>query len=205
MKTLLLSTAFALAASLTAWGDAIPYPNIGVVAPTVPLVAASSGSINGYFYGASAGDTDQIQMCDLTASFCSPFEFNNQTSAIGSSADFGSVTAGDVLVFNLMNDTAGYVLSSDPGMSVDGTNHAYVTSYSGTGGPAGIPAGTFVGMEDLALPGSDLDYNDDQFVFTNVATSMVPEPSAFLPCLALLAMLPVARRKFGLRPSAQQQ
>ena len=60
-----------------------------------------------------------------------------------------------------------------------------------------IPPGTFIGMEDLAAnQGSDFDYNDDQFVFTNIATNVVPEPSMLILCSGLLSLLPVARRRF---------
>jgi hypothetical protein len=52
-------------------------------------------------------------------------------------------------------------------------------------------------MEDLAsFQGSDFDYNDSQFVFTNL-TSAVPEPSLVILCIGLLGLVPVARRKFG--------
>ena len=44
----------------------------------------------------------------------------------------------------------------------------------------GIPAGTFIGMEDLALNVSDLDYNDDQFVFAEVTPMATPEPTTLL-------------------------
>jgi len=184
-------------ASLPLWADAIPYPDAGTIAPTVTLIAGATGNITGYFYGFSASDTDEVQMCDVTQSYCSPYVFDNQTTAPGTSFVFDSlVTAGDVLVFNLENLTTGKVLSSDPGASADLINHAYVTPYSGTGGPAGIPAGIFVGMEDLTVPGSDLDYNDDQFVFTNVAVNSVPEPaSLILLATSMLAIGLAAKRK----------
>lgn len=197
MKRLLLAMTLLTSASLAVWGDAIPYPNVGTVAPTVLLTAAATGDIDGYFYGFSAADTDVIQMCDLTQIFCSPFELPNQTTPVGTMTDFGSVVAGDVIVFNLENESLDYILSSDPALSVDGLNHAYVTSYSGTGGPAGIPAGTFIGMEDLKVPGSDLDYNDDEFVVTNLSTSQIAEPSSLIPCLGLLVLIPVLGRTFA--------
>jgi hypothetical protein len=198
MKTILLTLTFVTIGSISAWGDIIPYPDTGTIAPTVPLTATSTGDIDGYFYGFSAADLDQIQMCDLTASTCSGFELPNQTTPVGTEFDFGAVTAGDVIVFNLENvTTGGTLLSSDPTFSDDGINHAYVTAYTATGPTAiaGIPAGTFIGMEDLSVAqGSDLDYNDDQFVFTNVA-AQVPEPSLLIVCIGLVGLLPVARRK----------
>jgi hypothetical protein len=198
MKTILLTLSFATIASISAWGDIIPYPNVGTQAPTVPITATATGDIVGYFYGFSAADLDSIQMCDVTASTCSGFELTNQTTLVGDSFDFGPVTAGDVIDFNLMNaSTGGTILSSDPTVSADGINHAYVTPYTATGPTAiaGIPPGTFIGMEDLSLTqGTDLDYNDDQFVFTNVG-AQVPEPSMLIVCIGLLGLLPIARRK----------
>jgi hypothetical protein len=200
MKTILLTLTFVTTASISAWGDIIPYPDKGTIAPTVPLTATSTGVIDGYFYGFSAADTDLIQMCDLTSSTCSGFELPNQTTPVGTEVDFGAVTAGDVIIFNLENTSTGdTILSSDPSMSADGINHAYITPYTATGSTAiaGIPPGTFVGMEDLSLSqGTDLDYNDDQFVFTNVG-AQVPEPSLLIVCIGLVGLLPVARRKLG--------
>jgi hypothetical protein len=200
MNRILLTSIFVTIASVSAWGDIIPYPDVGIQAPTVPLTATATGPIEGFFYGASAGDTDLIRLCDLTSTTCSPFEFNNQTTAVGTEVDFGSVTAGDVIVFDLENTSTGdTILSSDPSRSADGINHAYVTPYTATGSTAiaGIPPGTFIGMEDLSLTqGTDLDYNDDQFVFTNLG-AQVPEPSLLIVCIGLVGLLPVARRKFG--------
>jgi hypothetical protein len=199
MKTILLTLTFVTTASISAWGDIIPYPNVGFQAPTVALTATATGPIDGFFYGASAADLDLVEMCDLTASTCSGYELPN-TSAIGTEVDFGSVTAGDTIIFNLENtSTSDTILSSDPSMSADGINHAYITPYTATGSTAiaGIPPGTFVGMEDLSLSqGTDLDYNDDQFVFTNVG-AQVPEPSLLIVCIGLVGLLPVARRKLG--------
>lgn len=163
--------------AIPAMAGTIPYSPVGTVAPTNYFTATSTGSVTGYFYGFSAADDDQIKMCDVTAGYCSALAFDNQTTAVGTSNNFGAVTTGDTLVFDLYNLSTGKILSSDPADSSDGINHAYATAYGG--GYAGIPAGTFIGMEDLTVPGSDLDYNDDQFVIQNVTVS-TPEPSSFL-------------------------
>lgn len=198
MRKIFFAMTFVISASLLAWGDAIPYPDVGTIAPTVTITAASTGNVEGYFYGFSAADSDSVQMCDLTQSFCSGFELNNQTTTIGDSFDFGSVVSGDLLIFNLQNLSTGNFFSSDPTFSVDGINHAYVTPYTGDTAPpvdAGIPTGTFIGMEDSRYPGSDLDYNDTEFVFTNLLTAATPEPSFLLLCAGVLAALPIVRRK----------
>ena len=90
-------SAFALLTALPVFADAIPYPNIGTLAPTNTFTAAATGTIQGYFYGFSAADTDEIRMCNLTQNYCSPYTFQNQTTPVGASFNFGAVTAGDLL------------------------------------------------------------------------------------------------------------
>lgn len=179
-RSLLLSVLpFAALSASPLFAGTIPYPDTGAIPPTMILTAASTGNVEGYFDSYSAGDTDFIYMEDLTTGHISTDYFDNKTTAPGTAVNFGAVTAGDQLAFFLYNQTTGETFSSDPALNADGQNHAYVTPYSGVGGPAGIPAGLYIGMEDLYIPPSDLDYNDDTFVVTNVkASPAVPEPSS---------------------------
>ena len=56
-----------------------------------------------------------------------------------------------------------------------------MTAYAGgTPNGAAIPAGTYVGMEDLNKSTADFNYNDDSFVFTNVSSTVTPEPTSLL-------------------------
>ena len=178
----LLASAITVSA---AYANPIPYPNPGSIAPTVTLTASTSGAIIGNFVGFSASDTDQIRLVDLTSGFTSANFFVNKTTTPGTIANFGSVTAGDTLTFQIDDLSSGKIYSSDPALNSDGVNHAYITGFSGgTLNGVTYAAGnyTYVGMEDLPYGKSDLDYNDDQFLFTNIASTPTPDPAS----LALL-------------------
>ena len=177
--TLALTVLALSAGSSVLYADQIPYGNVGSIAPSVTLTATATGEVMGYFFSASAGDTDYVRIVDVTTNTASAWYFNNQTTAVDTAQDFGFVNAGDILVVELENVTISTMRSSPLILpySADNINHAYVTSFSGS---SSIPAGTFIGMEDLPNGSSDFDYNDDAFVFTNVAS--VPEPGS----LALL-------------------
>ncbi|RSL19428.1 putative secreted protein with PEP-CTERM sorting signal [Edaphobacter aggregans] len=173
------------AGSLFAAADAIPYSNVGTIAPQSSITAAATGNITGYFVSQSAGDDDSIRMIDVNTGWVSNYFFPNHATAFDAAANFGHVNAGDTLVFELYNYATGQILASDGTYSADGINHAYVTPFTG-GDLSGtiFPAGTYVGMEDLPNGSSDFDYNDDAFIFTNVASagdpSPIPEPGSLL-------------------------
>lgn len=213
MRLPILAFAFTLAAGTTPLlADDIPYANVGHLAPSHNFTAVTTGILAGYFAGSEAGGNDTIELWDTTQNTFSGFLLPNHSSTVGAPTDFLSVNAGDNLVFIISNDSAGLINDSvDNGgvptaFSMDGYNHAYSTAY--TGGIAGLPAGltgTFVGMEDLSvlglapLTGTDLDYNDDTFVFTNItATTPTPEPTTFvLLGTGLAGAASALRRKFA--------
>jgi hypothetical protein len=192
--TLAIACIVLSAGSSVLFADQIPYANAGTIAPTVSLTAIASGNIMGYFYSASAADTDYVKILDVTTCTSSGWLFDNQTPGADTPQVFLSVNAGDTLVIELENTNLNNeILASDPTYSADGVNHAYITSFSGGGG---IPAGTFVGMEDLPNGSSDFDYNDDTFVFTNVDPPAVPEPSSLaLLGTGILSAAGMIRRK----------
>jgi hypothetical protein len=198
LAALLLLGVFA--SCLPAYADGcIPYCNVGQIAPTNVFNAISTDHVTGYFVGkGAAGDTDVVRMLDLTTNTMSDWVLNNQTSQVGDMADFGAVNAGDLLVFEIWNQTLNSIFASEPSLSADGQNHAYATHFNG-----GIlngfdfPPGAYVGMEDLPDGQSDWNYADDQFIATNVAVNTaVPEPSSIvLAAPGLIAIANLLRRK----------
>jgi hypothetical protein len=189
--------------------DAIPYAHVGYLAPDQLFTATDNGKVTAYFYASSAANDDKIILWDKTSGAMTAPSLDNHGSAVGSSLSL-SVKAGDSLVFVLDDLTTGQYFSSVDYFDVaspanyndDGYNHAYFTPYSG--GVNGIPAGTYIGMEDLGvtnlkpLTGSDLDYNDDNIVVTNVTSTPTPEPSTIILFgTGLVAAASALRRKFA--------
>lgn len=213
MKAIPLAAVAALALfAAQASAGTIPYPNAGTVAPTNYFTATATGAVDGYFVSkGNAGAVDYLQMIDVTTSTSSGWLLDNQTSSAGDITSFGSVNAGDVLEFQIWDSNdypGGFVFSSNPANSYDGLNHAYATTWAGgILNGASIPAGIYIGMEDLPSPAppgtswgnADFNYTDTQAVFTDVSESdvpPVPEPNSFyLLGTGLLALAGMARRK----------
>jgi VPDSG-CTERM motif len=199
--------------------DVIPYPNAGTYNPTIyTFKAAASGNIEAYFSGSDAGYVSVVGML-VNGVSTGITGLNTSTATVGDHINLGSVNAGDVLTFELINQTLGVTAFSDPtlngpydalfGGSGPGKNHIYSTAYTRTsniigvdhGSPdsklniplsANIPIGTYVGFDDQPVPGNsttfpDYDYNDESFIFTDVATTTktVPDSGSSLTLLGI--------------------
>jgi hypothetical protein len=184
--------------------DLIPYPNKGTPnTATYSFTAAATGDVVAYFAGSTASYENQLGLL-VNGVQQGGFGLDNHLSKLGQSYDFGSVNAGDTLVFVLHNLSLGMDAFSDPSMNTSydfdgsvGHQHIYSTPYTATAPIIStIPLGTFVSFEDLRFPDSDFNYNDEDFVFTNVATNNVPPPSA-APEPSSLALLGTAAASFA--------
>jgi hypothetical protein len=190
----------------SARADSIPYPTPGTLNPaTYSFTAAFTGDVIAYFAGSSAGfeNTLGLQINGVSTGI---FGLNNHTSALGDSINLGFAHAGDVLTFVMHNISPGNGdLFSDPALNglydglPAGTQHIYSTRYTATSPIIdSIPAGVFVSFEDLPFRNSNFNYDDLNFVFTNVTASETPVPAAlplFASGLGWLGLLHWRRKK----------
>jgi hypothetical protein len=153
------------------------------------FTAAASGDLLAYFVGATAAYTDEITV--LINGVASSIQgLNNKTSRNNDTLNFGTVQAGDALVFKMVTispATGTGPWYSQTSLNSDGVNHVYVSTYAGD---RALPGGVVVAFEDLPN-GGDFNYADVRYLFTNVlinapakAGASVPEPGS----LALLGL-----------------
>lgn len=197
----ILSTSSIYAAPITYIGAGNSGPN-----PTAyTFTATGSGEVGAYFVGETAGFGSIIGM-SVNGGAAGPFGLQNHSSSYGDFLDLGPVSAGDVITFVMEASATNplgptnpgeitYTWYSDPGLNSDGANHIYSSAY---GGDSTIPAGTYVGFEDLPdNGGSDHDYDDHQFVFTGPfqsTTHGLPDGGSTLAMLGLSSLGMMASR-----------
>lgn len=127
-----------------------------------------------YFYASDASYESEIGM-SVNGASPTIFGLLNHSSSHGDSLDLGPATAGDTVIFVLNVISTGSAWYSRPALNSDLQNHGYSTDFAGD---AQIPAGVYLAFEDqpAGSPLQDWDYNDHEFVFSNVSTSGVPDP-----------------------------
>lgn len=175
-KTLL---AAALAASVFGTGMA----NAGI---GDSIFVQSSGHVFATFEGHTAGYTSDLYLESPNSTFI----FTNHVANVGDTVDLGFFSAGTELTFSIFVRNTGYWFYSGSGiLNPDGLAHANVINNWMSSGR------TYVGFEDL-WGGGDLDYDDNSFSFTNVATMQpVPEPETYAMLLAGLGLLGMQARR----------
>jgi hypothetical protein len=166
----------------------IPYPNKGAENPdTYTFTATADGQVTAFFVGSDAGFTEVLGMT-VNGVATGITGLNDHTSHIGDSLVLGNVHAGDSLVFFIAVDNLGLSWFSDKALNGTDGQHVYSAPYDGSNPNFGatIPAGTYIGFEDLLRKDADFNFLDDQFVLTNVSSVTVsgtPLPAA-LPLFA---------------------
>ncbi|CAH0349174.1 PEP-CTERM sorting domain-containing protein [Aquabacterium sp. CECT 9606] len=204
-KSVLMGAALVAAMATQAnAADVIPYANAGTYnTATYSFTAATTGDVMAYFVGgAEASYENEMGLLVNGVQTSAGFGLNNHTSVVGQSFNLGSVNAGDTLTLVMKNLTLGAQVYSDPSLNAaydavgeTAHNHVYSALYTATSPVFGsIPSGIYVGFEDLPFPGADYNYNDESFVFTNVAVA-VPEPQAYALLLAGLCVAGVMTRR----------
>jgi hypothetical protein len=190
-----------VASAASAITPLVPYLTRGTENPVeYNFTAASTGSITAYYAGSTAGFSENLGLMingvktDVTG-------LNNKTSVVGNLLDLGTAKAGDKLTFFIDVLTTKTSYYSDKSLNSDGVNHVFSAAY---GGSALVPAGTYVGFEDM-WRGGDFNYFDMSFVFQNVAAidvtpgnsnvGGVPEPSSWAMLIAGFGLTGAAMRR----------
>lgn len=185
--------AIALSASLamSAHAGPIPYPDKGTPAPAHSFTATTDGPLTAYFYDAWGSYTSWLGVW-VNGVQTGPYALLSTVSDYGDTFTFGNVSAGDELVFELKVTTPNpdFHWFSDPSKN-DGLNYVYTTDFEGFGA---IPEGTYISFEDLPSLG-DYDFNDFQFVVSNVTAHAVPEPFSLVLFGLGLAALGFVRKR----------
>jgi Domain of unknown function (DUF4114)/VPDSG-CTERM motif len=207
-KLLSLAAVGLIGSSASLMAGPIPYPNAGTYnSASYSFTATGNGPITAYFYGASAGYGNLLGL-NINGVSTGIFGLQDNSTAYGTPLVLGNASAGDILTFVLLVDHSNSqgpfgppynpddVLYSTPGLNADGLQHIYTTGFTTDGI---IPSGTYVGFEDIdpaTNPPSDLDYNDEQFVFTDVTQNTVPDGGMTISMLGMaFAGLGWLRRK----------
>lgn len=159
------------------------------------MYVGNDGNVTATFRGGDAAYTSSLFVY-------SPSERRGQTifssdTAVGTTVNIGSFAAGTELIFGYyVHDTGNTFLTGPAAANADGVAHAQATTTYDSSLDQYM---TMVGMEDL-WGGGDADYNDFQFLLSNVYDPLDPLSSASLavPEPAPIALLGAGALAFGL-------
>jgi hypothetical protein len=182
-----LAAALGLVASAASAVTPFPqYPTRGKENPVeYSFKAARTGNITAWYTGTTASYSENLGLM-VNGVKTGITGLNNKTSKVGDTLILGNAKAGDKLTFYIDVLTTKKTYFSDKSLNADGVNHIFSASYAGSNT---IPAGTYIGFEDL-WQGGDFNYFDLSFVFQNVASKEVPavggvpEPSSWAMLIA---------------------
>lgn len=156
-----------------------------------PPITALGGDVKAVYIFADAADTSVLGMASpktFASIFCNHNEGTCLAGSAGNTVDLGTMSG--AMVFTLNNLTTGKHYTSN-GTDVNGNYHVHISKNYSDFGLGSLPGGavgvlatlpnvTFVAWEDREVSnGSDFDYNDLVFAFSNTSPDRnphIPEP-----------------------------
>jgi hypothetical protein len=178
-------------------GNVGGWPVFPINQATYTFTATASGGLDSFFAGSSASDTEVLGVL-VNGNLAGIASLANRTTPLGYEWNFGPdaqspviVNIGDVLTFYIqdLNPSRPNTFYSTASLNADHVQHVYAAAFGGgvvngfnfvnnvsVAATATLPAGIFVGFEDLLATDrfADFNYNDETFIVTNVSLNAPP-------------------------------